>query len=233
MSPIPDMRRVRAVVFDLDGTLIDSYDAIAESLNHALAALDFPPVPIDVVRSLVGRGLESLIDRAMRRGGPAEGPDTATIDEAVRLFRKRYDAICVDRTSLLPGVKPTLDALKERGYRLSVATNKPSYFAVRLLDALGVGRCLDTVMGPDLVSRPKPDPEMVITALARMGVAAGEALYVGDMPIDVETARAAGLPVIVMPTGSSGREELASSGADLVLDDVSGLLDLLPGPCYD
>ncbi len=226
-----DTRGVRGIVFDLDGTLIDSYEAIAESLSHAMTALGYPAVPLAKVRRLVGRGLESLIDRAIRQVAPSDEPDASRIDEAVRLFRERYDAICVERTSLLPGAEATLAALRTRGYRLSVATNKPSYFAVRLLDGLGVGRFLDKVMGPDLVSRPKPDPEMVHAALGAMGLDPATALYVGDMPIDVQTARAAGLKVIVLPTGSSDRDELASSGADLVLERLSDLLDLLPGAC--
>jgi len=226
-----DTRRVRGIVFDLDGTLIDSYDAIAESLNHAMRALGHPVVPLALVRRLVGRGLESLIERAIRHVDPSADCGVSTIARAVRLFRQRYDVICVEKTRLLPGVSETLAALSDRGYRLSVATNKPSYFAVRLLDGLGVGRFLDKVMGPDLVSRPKPDPEMVRAALEAMGVDASSALYVGDMPIDVETARAAGLTVVVLPTGSSDRAELATAGADLLLSSASELLDLLPGAC--
>src|SRR5262249_12610026 len=133
-------RRVAGIVFDLDGTLIDSYDAIAASLNHALETLGRPTFPIDEVRTMVGRGLEVLVARAL-------GEATATpelIEQAVRLFRRHYDAVCVERTRLLPDVAKTIGALARRGYRMSVATNKPSYFARRLLDALSIGAAFDT-----------------------------------------------------------------------------------------
>jgi phosphoglycolate phosphatase len=135
----------------------------------------------------------------------------------------------VARTTLLPGVAETLPALRRRGYSLAVATNKPSYFARRILDALAVGGHLEAVLGPDLVAHPKPHPEMIHRALAAMGLTPRQAVYVGDMEIDVETARAAGLPVIVMPTGSSARESLLASGADACVASFAALLKLLPG----
>ena len=226
----PDLSGIRGIVFDLDGTLIDSYEAIAQSLNHALAGLGRPALPVERIRTMVGRGLETLIAEALGDGqAPVAATDPA-VAEGVRLFRARYDAICVGKTTLLPGVLPTLSELHARGYRMSVATNKPSYFARRLLEALGVGGCLDVVMGPDLVERPKPDPQMVLAALDAMQVARDEALYVGDMEIDVETARAAGLRVIVMPTGSRSLPDLQAAGADLVVAGFDALRGLLPGP---
>lgn len=223
-----DLTPVRGIVFDLDGTLIDSYEAIGESLNHAMARLRREPIPPERVRSMVGRGLETLIARALGIDPSRAGVDPL-VAEAVTHFRGRYDAICVERTRLLPEVAETLHELCARGYRMAVATNKPSYFARRLLDALGVGERFDAVLGPDLVSRHKPDPEMVLAAMEAMRVGASEALYVGDMEIDVETARAAGVRVVVMPTGSSDLNALRGAGADLVLPAFSSLLDLLPG----
>lgn len=217
----------RGIVFDLDGTLVDSYAAIGESLDTALTGLGFAPMPPEMTRSMVGRGLESLIERALARAG---APDPkALIAEGVRLFRIRYDAICIPKTTLLPGVAKTIPVLRQRGYALAVATNKPSYFARRILDALSIGEHLQAVLGPDLVAHPKPHPEMIHKALAMMAVEASEAVYVGDMEIDVETARAAGLPVIVMPTGSCAMEQLQESGADVCVDSFAHLLELLPG----
>jgi phosphoglycolate phosphatase len=222
-----DFTQCRGIVFDLDGTLIDSYDAIGESLDAALASLGFTATPRDLVRGMVGRGLEILVERALRRAGAAD--PVGLVPEGVRLFRVRYDAICIERTRLLPGVGETLPVLRGRGYRIAVATNKPSHFARRILDALAVGPHLDAVLGPDLVAHPKPHPGMVHAALEAMGVARPEAVYVGDMEIDVETARAAGVRVIVMPTGSSDRDGLETSGADAIVDSFPALLDLLPG----
>jgi phosphoglycolate phosphatase len=220
-----DLGAVRGIVFDLDGTLIDSYEAIAASLNDAMTQLGRDPLPLDQVRTMVGRGLETLLARALAVDC---GTSADLIAEGVRIFRRRYDEICVERTRLLPDVGRTLLTLRERGYRMAVATNKPSCFARRLLDALGVGACLDAVLGPDLVSHHKPHPEMVVAALAAMRLAPGEAIYVGDMEIDVQTARAAGMRVVVLPTGSCDLASLRSAGADLVLPAFAALLDLLP-----
>src|SRR5262245_26682676 len=143
---------IRGIVFDLDGTLVDSYEAIGDSLNHALAGLGRGPRGMDWVGEMVGRGLEVLIEAALGAGeGAGASASPEAIAEGVRLFRARYDEICVARTSLMPGVAGTLRSLRGRGYRMAVATNKPSYFASRLLDALEVGDCLDAVLGPDLV----------------------------------------------------------------------------------
>jgi len=223
-----DTTRTSGIIFDLDGTLIDSYDAIGASLNHALTRLGRSPLPADPIRKMVGRGLEVLIARALEREGA--GPD-AEVVEAVALFREHYDRTCVAATRLLPDVETTLRSLHKRGYRMGVATNKPSYFARRLLDALGVGDLIPAIYGPDLVSHHKPHPEMVHRLLAAMGLTAPETIYVGDMEVDVETARAAGVRVVVMPTGSSTVAALHAARPDLVVAGFSALLDLLPARC--
>lgn len=220
MSPAIDPGRVRGIVFDLDGTLIDSYEAIGDSLNHALAAAGLPPVTVDQVRGWVGLGLETLIARAM-------GPER--VAKGVLDFRERYDKVCMEKTRLLHQVKETLAELERRGYRMSVATNKPSYFASRILEGLGVLRYLTCVLGPDLVEHRKPHPEMVLECMKRMGVSREETVYVGDMEVDIETARAAGVPVIVLPTGSRDADLLRAAGPDLFLPEFAHILDLLPG----
>jgi len=216
------LKDVRAIVFDLDGTLIDSYEAITESLNYALALAGKPPRSLPEVRRMVGLGLETLIERAM--GGPDR------VQEGVLNFRRHYDHICVEKTILLPEVADTLAELDRRGYLMSVATNKPSYFAWRLLEGLRVRRHIVTVLGPDVVEHRKPHPEMVLRAIAKMGVTAAETLYVGDMEVDIETSRAAGVPVIALPTGSRGPKELEAAKPDLLVRSFRDLLPLLPGP---
>lgn len=228
MSASLDTTSTSGIIFDLDGTLIDSYEAIGASLNHALTRLGRAPLPADLIRVMVGRGLEVLIARAM---DCAEPTGDRKIAEAVELFREHYDRTCVQKTTLLPDVETTLHRLHARGYRMGVATNKPSYFARRLLDALGVGGLIPTVFGPDLVAHHKPHPEMVHRVLAAMDLTASEALYVGDMEVDIETARAAGVRVVVMPTGSCDLPELLAAKADLVIAGFGALLDLLPARC--
>jgi 2-phosphoglycolate phosphatase len=212
---------VRGIVFDLDGTLIDSYDAIAESLNAALEAAGHTPLPVEEVRGMVGLGLETLVSKAL-------GPEH--VEEGVRNFRARYEEIFLERTTLMPRVAGTLDQLHRRGYRMSVASNKPSIFTWRILEGLKVRRYLTTVLGPDLVEKKKPHPEMVHRAMKEMGLDAARTLYVGDMEVDVQTARAAGVPVVVVPTGSRSEAELRAAVPDLLIPGIESLLDLLPGP---
>ncbi len=220
MRPAAPFPRVRGIVFDLDGTLIDSYEAIAESLNHALTAASLPPLSSEQVRAMVGEGLETLIGKAM---------GASRVEEGVRSFRAHYDRICLEKTSLLPQVKHTLAALDDRGYRMAVATNKPSYFAWRLLEGLHVRRHLVCVFGPDMVENRKPDPEMILRSMERLGVSAAETLCVGDMDVDIRAARAAGVPIVVVPTGSRSAESLRAAGPDLLLESFRDLLEILPG----
>jgi phosphoglycolate phosphatase len=160
---------------------------------------------------------------------PESTAERDRVVEGVKLFREHYDRTCELTTTLLPGVAATLSELRARGYRMAVATNKVSYFARRLLDTLGVGACLPTLIGPDLVANQKPHPEMIEAALAALRVRREEAVYVGDMELDVETARAAGVRVVVLPTGSCSFEDLEHAGADLLLPSFAALRDWLPG----
>jgi phosphoglycolate phosphatase len=213
--------RVQAVVFDLDGTLVDSYGAIAECFNHARTSLGEPPLGTDEVRRMVGHGLESLMEQAVGK---------VRVDEAVRLFRERYDRICTGSTVPLPEVPETLAVLHGRGIRMGVATNKPARFARRILEALELMPPLAAAVGPGPGMPAKPDPSIVRQVLADLATGTSQALYVGDMGVDVATARAAGLPVWVLATGSSSRNELEAAGADGILDRFSDLARLLAGP---
>ncbi|TDI31881.1 MAG: HAD family hydrolase [Acidobacteria bacterium] len=210
--------RYEGVVFDLDGTLVDSYAAITECYNHACTSLGQPAVSPETVRGLVGHGLESLMEDAV---GPAQ------VVRAVALFRERYDVICEERTTLLPGVAGTLPRLAAGGLRLGVATNKPTRFAVRILRALGLMPPVRAVLGPGEGIPPKPRPEMLLKVLADLGVSRRQALYVGDMEIDIETARRADVDVWVVPTGSCSRSQLMAASPDVLLGEFADLQRLL------
>lgn len=201
----------RAVLFDFDGTLADSYDAITASTNHVRAARALPPLPDAEVRRHVGRGLENLL---------AECVPDSDLAENVALYRAHHETVMRELTQLLPGAREAIEQLHRAGCRLGVCSNKKVDFTRELLDYLGLTPHLDVVLGPDDVPRPKPAPDMLQEALRRLGVAPAEALYVGDMGVDVETARAAGVPVWVVPTGSSDRATLAAAGPDRLLDDL-------------
>lgn len=195
--------RVRGVVFDLDGTLVDSFGAIAGSVNAARAGLGLPPLQESEITQHVGRGLRHLLTDLV-------GPDL--VDRAVVLYREDHTRTYLDHTRPLPGALEAVRRLHEAGILLSVASNKLSTFSRGILDHLGFGPYLATVEGPDTAGATKPDPAMIRRCLSVMGVDPSEAVYVGDMPLDVESARQAGIAVVLVATGASEREALEKTG---------------------
>jgi phosphoglycolate phosphatase len=210
---------IRGIIFDFDGTLIDSYEPITESLNQVREAFGKPPLALGEVKGMVGHGLEHLIEAAIGPGKVADG---------VRIFRERYATICESRTTILPQVRETLEELDRRTYQMAIATNKPSYFARDILKALDVEHLFVEVLGPNDVERPKPDPEMLEIIMSRLGLGSDETLYVGDMPLDIEVARNAGVSVYALPTGSASRDDLLARRPDRLLHKFSDLLVYLP-----
>jgi phosphoglycolate phosphatase len=206
--------RPRAIVFDLDGTLIDGYDAIEEALANAMKALGFAPLGRERVKEMVGHGLEKLLEQAV---GAKLAP------EGVRLFREYYPLVAVEKSTLLPGVPAVLERLSRSGYSLSLASNKPLRFSRLILESNGVAGYFRAFAGPDATCAPKPDPAMLRALMAAMGSSPEATVCVGDMEVDVEFARAGGCRAIVLPTGSRSREYLAASAADLLLDELGEL----------
>ena len=210
---------MRAVLFDFDGTLADSFAAITASTNHVRRLYGLPELPEAAVREYVGFGLVDLMTRL------APGADPA---EAVSHYRDHHPSVMIGGTRLMPGVAETLPVLRQRGLRLAVCSNKNVAFTEKLTAALGVGQYMAAVLGPESVGgRAKPNPAMLIEGLTRLSVSAGEAVYVGDMAVDVHTARAAGLPVWLVPGGASDRESAAAAGPDRVLGGFGELAELL------
>ncbi len=212
----------RAAVFDLDGTLLDSYEGIHDALSDVLSHFGRPPVTIDETRRLVGHGLEALIAKVL--------PEELRAD-AVNHFRFRYKVNAPKLTKLMPGAELVVTELWRRGIRLAIASNKPAVFSRQLLAGFGLAELFTFIGGPDLGFTEKPDPGMVLAALQSMRTPPAETLYVGDMTVDVATARAAGLRVAVIPEGSSTREELEAVRPDYLvpaLADVLGLFGETP-----
>ncbi len=204
----------RAVLFDFDGTLGDSYAAITASVNYVRSTYGLPPLSADEVRPHVGRGPDRLLEATVGRG------DVAANRAA---YRAHHPSVMFAGTKLLPGAAEALRELHGRGLRLAVCSNKPVAFTRELLAWLGVADCLDAVLGPEDVAREKPAPDMLLAALRRPGVSAGEAVYVGDMTVDVQAARAAGVAVWVVPTGSDTPEALAAAKPDRLLRGLDEL----------
>jgi phosphoglycolate phosphatase len=207
----------RAVVFDLDGTLIDSYEAIAASVNHVRAAHRLPPLSSAEVRRHVGRGAEYLLRETIPHGN---------VFEDVRLYKEHHPAVMAALTHLLPDVKETLQHLHAHGLALAVCSNKPVIFSRELLEGLGLSGFFETIVGPEDAPRPKPAPDMLEEVVKRLRLPRNQVLYVGDMVIDVDTARSAAIAVWAVPTGSEDLVRLEQAKPDRLLHSFSELQEL-------
>lgn len=216
---MPTRLRYRAVLFDLDGTLVDSYAALAEAVNFARREHGLGELQETRIRSFVGDGLEKLLQRAF------EGHELPhTVKTA---FEQRYDEICCAESKVLEDVEATLEALSRLGVTMGVCTNKPTGFSKKILDFLGLSRHFRAIVGPDLAGARKPEAAHVVRTLEEMSCAARHALFVGDMPIDVLAARNSGIDVAVVATGSSSVEQLRDAKPDHFLDRFSDLVNLV------
>ncbi len=208
---------MRGVIFDLDGTLIDGYEAITTAVNAARRAYELPPLPESDVRTRVGGGLLHLMDQVV---------GTEHREDAANIFRSVYDRICEELSHEIPGTSGVLRTLAGWGVRMSVASNKPAAYSERILGRLGMRSFFDAVSGPETAGALKPDPAMIDACRRAMGTSAAETLYVGDMAIDAEAARRARVAVTLVCGGSSSREELLATGSPVIgsLEDLPALV---------
>lgn len=210
------MKELLAIVFDLDGTLVDSSRAIVECINYALAQKGLPPGDPQAVKRSIGTPLEEMFS-SLTDADPSE---------LVQLYRERYRRVFLQKTHLLPGVKESLQTARKRGYRLAVATTKPRYFAEPILDHLGIRGFFDAVAGAEEVRRLKPSPDLLRLAIARLGCSNDETLYVGDHPVDVAAAKAAAVNIVCVATGFWSSGELEKLKPDAVVDSLQEVLAL-------
>ena len=180
------------------------------------------PLPPEQVRVMVGHGIEKLLEKAVGRESAPEG---------VRLFRERYPHVAVAKSRLLPDVPAVLASLEQRGHAMAVASNKPARFSRLILDACGVGGYFMAVAGPDELTPTKPDPTMLHRLMTARGAGPSGTIVVGDMEVDSEFARRAGCRVVLVPSGSRSRAELAATDADALLDTLAGLPSWLDSHC--
>ncbi len=214
---------VRLVVFDLDGTLVDSVRDLATAVNAALqrVAPGTAPLPLEDVRAFVGEGARLLIERSLERAGVRRAAD-----EVLPVFLECYRSCLLDTTRLYPGVAEALDRLQ--GRLLAVLTNKPGDLSRAILAGLGVADRFACIWGPGDVPARKPDPAGLLHLVRELGVELAEAIMVGDSPVDVRTGRAAGVRTVGVTYGLDP-EALRADPPDLLVSDLRKLADLLSG----
>jgi phosphoglycolate phosphatase len=204
----------RFVVFDLDGTLIDGYEAIGDALSFAMERLGVAPLPPARVRAMVGHGLEHLLAEAVGRERAEEG---------VRLFRERYPEVAVEKSHLVPDARTVVETLDALGHPMAVASNKPPRFSRMILEAKGLAPRFRSIGGPDAETPAKPDPTMLRRLMRLAEAEPEETVVVGDMEVDAAFGRAGGCRVVLVPGGSRSREELAGADADAFLERLGEL----------
>lgn len=211
--------RHELVLFDLDGTLVHTAPDIADAVNRVLALRKLPAMAEDWVQARIGHGSRVLLTQAWAEatrqlGGAEQAPPLA---ELVEEFGRHYADGCGRRGRPYPGAATTLAALRRAGVKVALLTNKEGRFARLVLDAHGLAGAFDLELYGDSLPARKPDPLPVTHALTHFGVPAARALLVGDSPIDVRTARAAGIAIWVVAYGYGPREEVAAERPDRVV----------------
>lgn len=208
------------IVFDLDGTLVDTAPDLVDTLNVIFAREGLPAVPYAAARIMVGGGARLMIERGLQAEGRELPADE--IDRLCRDFVDHYAAHIADRSRPFPGAEAALQTLAEQGCRLAICTNKLHWLSVRLLETLGLSRHFAAVCGADTFGLPKPHPRILLGAIERAGGSSADAVMVGDSATDIATARAAGVPVIAVdfgytevPVAELNPDRIVSNFADL------------------
>lgn len=221
------MVSIDTLLFDLDGTLVDSAPDMADALDRTLVDMGFEPVGDEWIRRWLGAGSAQLVAHALEAalGAP---PTRAENDAMLARYLEIYGAGICRRSRLYPGVREGLDRLRTDGYRLACVTNKPEALAARLLDLLDLGSdWLSLVIGGDTVAARKPDPLPLRHAMACLGASPEGTLMVGDSTFDVEAARAAGMGVVCVPYGYNRGADIRQAKPDAVVNDLTELHSLL------
>lgn len=222
MTPEP----LRTVLFDLDGTLLDTAPDLAHALNQVLLNHHLDPLPFETIRPHVSHGARSLIAL-----GFGIGPDDPGYAERHAALLKVYQANLADQTRVFPGMGQVLQAIEDRGLNWGVVTNKPAWLTDPLMTALGLASRAACVVSGDTTDNPKPHPEPLLYACELAGSAPAQCLYVGDAARDIEAGHRAGMPTLAALFGYVGAGDRPEAwGADGLLEHPVDLLAWLPEP---
>lgn len=223
--PVPqgrNMNVVKALLFDLDGTLLDTLEDLADAVNAVLERAGYPAHPVDAYRYFVGSGLETML----RRAAP-EGLDDGALADLALAFRGTYAKNWDAKTRPYPGVESVLEALVKTGLPFAVLSNKPHDFTQLCVNRFFPSIAFTAVQGSPKGGRAKPDPAMALALAGDFGVLPGEVLFVGDSSVDMDTATGAGMIAAGALWGFRPESELVAHGARVLLAKPSDILDQL------
>lgn len=216
---------VKAIGFDLDGTLVNSLPGLAKALDRMLISLGSPVAGEMLTARWIGNGADILIKRALSWASLPH--DKHSLKQARQLFDQFYCKEYQSGTSLYPNVSETLAILSKNRYKMALVTNKPTPFVTPILEQLNINHYFSTVIGGDDVIVKKPHPAPIYLILGQLGLLSEEFLFVGDSCNDIQAAKAAHCPTVGLSYGYNYGEAIANSHPDYLLDDFSGLLPIL------
>jgi len=215
--------RIRGVIFDLDGTLVNSIGDLQQSVNTVMKAHGFPSASEEQMKQMVGNGIRKLIERAL----PEDCRTQPMIDDCLREFSENYNRHCMDRTRPYQGMAELVEALQHRGVHTAVVSNKADPMAKQIVRGLLPDAGFEEIFGMREGIRPKPDPGALLQICSSWGILPEECVMVGDSNVDIQTGKNGGMMTVGAAWGFRGREELAQSGADQIAAEPAELSEML------
>ena len=225
-------RLPRLIMFDLDGTLVDSVPDLAAAVDKTLIQLGRPPAGVERVRDWIGNGVRVLVRRALANGIDHAHVDEASTEEALAIFMEAYSD-SHGLTRVYPGVRETLKWLQKQGVEMALITNKPERFVAPLLDEMKLGRFFRWIVGGDTLPQQKPDPAALFFVMKMANIPGSQSLFVGDSRNDVLAAKAAGVTCVALSYGYNHGRPIAEEFPALVIDDLRELVAGCAGSCLE
>ncbi len=205
---------IKIIIFDLDGTLVDAYQAVAQSLNFSLNEVGLPSMDDEAIKRSVGWGEKKLVQKLVK---------SDLVERVLSIYREHHKRSLKSGTKYLPGARKLLNELTEQGYSMAIASNRPTRFTEIILKQLDARNYFKTVICADKVPKAKPAGDMLEYILKKFSLESHQAVYVGDMTIDIETANAVGMKAITVTTGSCTKDELESHNPHKIMGHLSEL----------
>ena len=212
------MKGIKLIIFDLDGTLVDAYPAIISSFNYTMHILSYPLQDALTIRQAVGWGDKNLLRPFVKE---------KDVSRALSIYRKHHRLALLKKSRLFPKVDSVLSYLKNKGYKLAVASNRPSLFSWILIRHLKLKKYFDYVLCADKLKYIKPHPEIINRIIQRFALSPKQTIYVGDMAIDAQAARRAKVKSVIVTTGSSPESEIKKERPYRILGRISELFRIL------